>query len=238
MSALVPMPNDMASISSKDLSLLTNKRHDSVKRTIETLADSGVIQLPQSVISEEINGLGLKQKTKLYLFTQFNKRDSYIIVAQLSPEFTARLVDRWQELEAKQAFQIPTTLSGALMLAAQQAEQIEQLQIQAKNDAPKVQFAEAVRKIDGSCKIEHFSKTLQIGRNTFFKMLKADGILMPDRMPYQRYIDNGCFVVIEQIPYTDKDGRTHPTFTTMVTGKGQVWLEKKYRAAVQERHAA
>jgi hypothetical protein len=31
-----------------------------------------------------------------------SKRDSYIVVAQLCPEFTARLVDRWQELENKQ----------------------------------------------------------------------------------------------------------------------------------------
>ena len=32
---------------------------------------------------------------KLY---HVGKRDSYIIVAQLSPEFTARIVDRWQAL--------------------------------------------------------------------------------------------------------------------------------------------
>ena len=31
------------------------------------------------------------------------KRDSIVVVAQLSPEFTARLVDRWQELEAQVA---------------------------------------------------------------------------------------------------------------------------------------
>lgn len=28
-----------------------------------------------------------------------SERDSYVIVAQLSPEFTGKLVDRWQELE-------------------------------------------------------------------------------------------------------------------------------------------
>ena len=39
------------------------------------------------------------------------KRDSYIIVAQLSTEFTARLVDRWQELESAQA--MPVNLSPA-----------------------------------------------------------------------------------------------------------------------------
>jgi hypothetical protein len=31
------------------------------------------------------------------------KRDSYTVVAQLSPEFTARLVDCWQELEQQGA---------------------------------------------------------------------------------------------------------------------------------------
>ena len=30
-------------------------------------------------------------------------------------------------------------------------------------------------------------------------------------------------------PYTDSDGKDHPAFTTHITGKGQVWLEKKYR---------
>ena len=32
---------------------------------------------------------------------RLEKRDSFVVVAQLSPEFTARLVDRWQELEAQ-----------------------------------------------------------------------------------------------------------------------------------------
>lgn len=31
------------------------------------------------------------------------KRDSIIVVAQLSPEFTARLVDRWKELEEERS---------------------------------------------------------------------------------------------------------------------------------------
>jgi hypothetical protein len=39
---------------------------------------------------------------KHYRFTgEQGKRDSIVVVAQLSPEFTARLVDRWQELEGE-----------------------------------------------------------------------------------------------------------------------------------------
>jgi phage antirepressor YoqD-like protein len=61
--------------------------------------------------------------------------------------------------------------------------------------------------------------------------MRDDGILMRNNIPYQRYIENECFVVNEQIPYTDSKGKTHPAFTTMVTGRGQVFLEKKYRTS-------
>ena len=87
--------NEVKTMSSLEMSELTEKRHDNVRRTIEKLADSKVIGLPQ--FEEVKNTQG--QLVKTYFLT---KRDSYVVVAQLSPEFTGRLVDRWQELEAKQ----------------------------------------------------------------------------------------------------------------------------------------
>jgi len=73
-------------------------------------------------------------------------RDSYVVVAQLSPEFTAWLVDRWQELEAELAAQtqpvVPKTLSAALRLAADQADQIEQQQVALALTAPMVAFVD------------------------------------------------------------------------------------------------
>ncbi len=89
-----------ARMTSLEIAELVDKRHDNVKRTIETLIEKGIIRLPQIEDSENINNLGLIQKTKTYVFFgEQGKRDSIIVVAQLSPEFTARLVDRWQELE-------------------------------------------------------------------------------------------------------------------------------------------
>lgn len=88
-------------MSSREIADLTEKRHDSVKRTIATLAESSVISYPQIVDGiKAANGVA----EKLYLV---NQRDSYVIVAQLSPEFTARLVDRWQALEASPAIAVP-----------------------------------------------------------------------------------------------------------------------------------
>ncbi|HAW7305914.1 TPA: Rha family transcriptional regulator [Escherichia coli] len=87
-------------MTSIEIAELVGKRHDNVKRTIETLAKGGVVRFPQIEVFEKINNLGLRRSVEAYVFEgEQGKRDSIIVVAQLSPEFTARLVDRWRELE-------------------------------------------------------------------------------------------------------------------------------------------
>lgn len=111
-------------MSSREIADLVGSRHDNVKRTIERLAESDVIQLPPLEEAENINNLGFAQKSLCYVFAgEKGKRDSIVVVAQLSPEFTARLVDRWQELEAKDLAAIPRTYAEALRLAADLEEQ-------------------------------------------------------------------------------------------------------------------
>ena len=112
------------SMTSQQIADLVGSRHDNVKRTILSLNTAGVIQLPQR---EEVkNDRG--QTVVLYRFTgEQGKRDSIVVVAQLSPEFTAALVDRWSELERQvvQQPQIPQSFAEALQLAADQAKQLE-----------------------------------------------------------------------------------------------------------------
>lgn len=83
-------------MSSREIAGLVEKRHDNVKRTVDTLVAKGIIVRPQIEDEQFFDTLGRSRKEAVYLI---NKRDSYVVVAQLSPEFTARLVDRWQELE-------------------------------------------------------------------------------------------------------------------------------------------
>ena len=89
--------NTNASMTSKEIAELVGSREDSVKRTIERLVDKGIISKPPMVNGiKTANGVTPQH----YLFSgKEGKRDSIIVVAQLSPEFTARLVDRWKELE-------------------------------------------------------------------------------------------------------------------------------------------
>ena len=111
--ALATLKSPVASMTSKEIADMVGKRHDNVKRTIETLAKQGVVSNPQIEDgAKAANGV----IEKLYIFSgEQGKRDSIVVVAQLSPEFTAALVDRWQELErqvngATQPQQQPTPL--------------------------------------------------------------------------------------------------------------------------------
>ncbi|MEM7934126.1 Rha family transcriptional regulator [Morganella morganii subsp. sibonii] len=88
-----------ASMTSIDIADLVGSRHDKVKQSIERLAERGIITLPP-MGEKPTSG----RPMTYYIFEgEEGKRDSIIVVAQLSPEFTARLVDRWKELEQERA---------------------------------------------------------------------------------------------------------------------------------------
>ena len=105
-------------MSSREIADLIDKAHTNIKISAERLSNSGVIG---TLAAQEFTHNGNKYTEYL-----LSKRDSLILVAQNSPEFTARIVDRWQELESKPQFQIPQTLPEALRLAADLADQLEQ----------------------------------------------------------------------------------------------------------------
>ena len=110
-------------MTSIEIAELVGSRHDKVKQSIERLAVRGVIRNPPMVVFEKINNLGLLRGVEAYVFEgEQGKRDSIIVVAQLCPEFTARLVDRWRELEE----QIRKPMSEIEMVAAMALEAVRQ----------------------------------------------------------------------------------------------------------------
>ena len=121
-------------MSSREIAELLGCRHDNVKVTIERLVAKDVIVRPALQDEHTFDAMGRPRTMSVY---RIGKRDSYVIVAQLSPEFTARLVDRWQELEEQVAQKpaLPQTFAEALRLAAELEEQKEALRLQ--NEAMK-----------------------------------------------------------------------------------------------------
>lgn len=211
--------SSVLTMSSREIADLVESRHDSVKRTIERLQDKGLIQLTPMV--EVKNHLG--QVVTEY---QLIKRDSYVVVAQLSPEFTARLVDRWQELENQQMLQIPQTLSEALRLAADQAEQIERQNLLLEQQRPKVEFVQRYVEAGTTKSLRETAKILRVPERAMIDCLVGDGLLFRQSgnlLPYQKYHAKGLFDV--------KTGTTeygHNYTQTRVTSKGIEYIASRY----------
>ncbi|ELV1685190.1 phage antirepressor KilAC domain-containing protein [Escherichia coli] len=222
------MNGNAIKMTSIEIAELVGSRHDKVKQSIERLAARGVIRNPPMVVFEKINNLGLLRGVEAYVFEgEQGKRDSIIVVAQLSPEFTARLVDRWRELE-EAAVNIPKTLPEALRLAADLAEQKMQLENQLAIAAPKVEFADRVGEASGVL-IGNFAKVVGIGPNKLFAWMRDHKILIASgsrrNVPMQEYMDRGHFTVKETAVNTNHGIQI--SFTTKITGRGQQWLTRK-----------
>lgn len=101
-----------------------------------------------------------------------------------------------------------------------------------KRDKPFVDFAEHIQKTDGSIDMAEMAKCaskhgMNIGRNGLFKFLRANKILMSNNVPYQKYIDNGWFEVIE-VPVS-VGGIKNIKLKTLVKPKGQMAILKKLK---------
>ena len=79
-------------MSSREIAELTGKEHKNVIRTVKDL-------LSAEILDAQIEPLKFEYRGQWFDYYELNKRDSLVLVARLSPEFTAHIVDRWQELE-------------------------------------------------------------------------------------------------------------------------------------------
>ena len=96
MSKLTVVVNNM---SSREIAELTGKRHDNVMQVIASLMSA-------QILTPEIQESTFKHRGNEYSQWLLNKRDSLVLVARLSPEFMAAIIDRWQELEAKELLEV------------------------------------------------------------------------------------------------------------------------------------
>lgn len=211
------LPNSSgATMTSRQIAELVGSRHDKVKQTIERLSKDNqnrlaVIQLPP--MGDVKNHLG--QTVEEYVFSgEQGERDSYVVVAQLSPQFTAKLVDEWRKL--KGSISIPQTYAEALRLAADQADQLALA-------APKVEFVDRYVTADsGSKGFRQVAKLLNANEKAFRAFLSDSKIMYKlggEWMPYQCHADAGRFDVKGGVADND-----HVYNSALFTPKGINWI--------------
>lgn len=209
----------LATMSSSEIADLVESHHDDVKRSMERLAARGVITLPP--LAEVSNPRSGPRTISVYLV---GKRDSYVVVAQMSPEFTARLVDRWQELEAQTALAIPNFADPvAAARAWADAKEVEQAAVAALAlAAPKVEFVDRYVLADGAKGFREVAKLLKVNEAEFSQFLQDNKVMyrLAGRMtPYQCHIDAGRFVVRAGV----STHNAHAFTTVKFTPKGIQW---------------
>ena len=216
---MLPIPATQLTMSSREIADLVDSRHDSVKRTIERLVDGGVISQPPAVDGiKSANGV----ITQEY---QLCKRDSIIVVAQLSPEFTARLVDRWQELESANQFKLPQTFSEALRLCADQADRLEAQQLLIEQQAPAVEFLDRYVEAKSDKGFREVAKILGVKEREFINTLESDQIIFrqgPNILPFAHYQHSGYFTV------KTGESKGHAFMQTRFTPSGIAWIAKRF----------
>lgn len=216
-------------MSSREIAELVGSRHDDVKRSIDRLVERGTIVQPPLADEPGIDAMGRSRPTQVY---RIGKRDSYVIVAQLSPEFTARLVDRWQELEAGAAnaanmavLSDPAKLRHLLL---ENVEKVLALQAEVAELAPQAAAYEHLTRSDGTLCLTDAAKALEMRPKDFFAWLKSVGWIYRRAgnghwVGYQPKIQSGYLDHrVEEV--TRADGSTKITEQVRITAKGMAKL--------------
>lgn len=218
-------------MTSLEIAELTGKEHNKILRDIRDEIEK---LKKQGIRAETIFGLGE------YLDKNNQKRPMYNLtkegVLQLAARYDA--VVRFKLIE-KATKTREYTQKELLLMQLESIEKIEKLQLENKQQAqqlieqaPKVEFYNDVTGSETTAEIGTVAKILgfkNVGRNILFDILRKQGILKADNIPYQRYVDNGYFRVIESKWNDYVTGDVKISFKTVVYQKGIEYIAKILR---------
>lgn len=218
-------------MTSLEIAELTGKEHNKILRDIRDEIEK---LEKQGIRAETIFGLGE------YLDKNNQKRPMYNLtkegVLQLAARYDA--VVRFKLIE-KATKTREYTQKELLLMQLESIEKIEKLQFENKEQAqqlieqaPKVEFYNDVTGSETTAEIGTVAKILgfkNVGRNILFDILRKQGILKSDNIPYQKYVDNGYFRVIESKWNDYITGDVKISFKTVVYQKGIEYIAKLLR---------
>ncbi|MFP5424726.1 MAG: Rha family transcriptional regulator [Gammaproteobacteria bacterium] len=124
-------------MSSREIADLVEARHNDVVATIERLFSKNLLRSSRKSRREATGGRPIEVYDLI-------ERDTHLVVAGYSDEHRARVIDRWQDLEAKVAPQAPADLSKLeiLQMALESEKARVLLTVQVEAQAKKIDHLE------------------------------------------------------------------------------------------------
>ena len=138
----------------------------------------------------------------------------------------------------EQAIGNPDFMIGLLQTIKEERLEKERLQAKLNEAKPMIDFAEIVANTSDNIDMNEMAKLCNkegitidgktIGRNKLFAYLRDKKILMSNNLPYQKYIDQKWFTVVET---TKKTAYGDKIFSkVLVCGKGQIKIVEMIRS--------
>lgn len=212
-----------ATMSSREIAEITDKDVSHVHRDIRAMLDELGDDPELDHVKEDKDARGYTACFHL------PKSLTMTLVAGYSVKLRKAIIDRWQELESQQlAHAIPQTFAQALMLAAQQAERIEQQQAQLEQQKPAVEFVDRFVEAKSAKGFREVAKILGLKEREFIADLAADGIIFKQGanwLPKADHQHAGRFTV------KAGEANGHAFHQTRFTPDGIAWVAKRYSKA-------
>lgn len=198
-------------MSSREIADYVGTTHDSVLKTIRSLIDRGVVFGNEAPYIHP-------QNRQTYSEFHLDYRNTMVVVSGYSVEVRARIIDRWQELEAR-----PSTNELTRLEILQIALDAEKSRIKAEEAlamaAPKVQFFDKVVERSTLMSATQVAQKIGMSALAMNKMLDAFDVYSKNvkraRVFKQWFIDKGY----GELKQTEL-GYSQPLFTTA----GEAWV--------------
>ena len=174
-------------------------------------------------------------------FTFLNESELYFVLMR-SNSVKAKPFRQWVTKEVLPSIRktgsystqqkIPQTYAEALLEAGRLALELEKTQTQLAQAKPKIEFADSIMKNSQAISVGDFAKLLskngfEIGQKRLFEWLRQKEYINERNIPYQQYIKQGLFSLIEESYSVSVYSRIY--LKTLITGKGQIYFCEKIR---------
>lgn len=228
-------------MTSLQIAEVTGKRHDAVLRDIRNILSQGV-DAHNFVETSYIDKANRQQKC-----FELSKKGCLILASGYDALLREKIINRWEELEVKEQnkFAIPQTYADALMLAANQAKQIEEQQKTIKANAeeivalsdtitkmqPKVSYYDKILASTATLTVTQVAQDYGMSAKAFNVLLRNFGIqhkVNGQWILYAKYLQQG-YVHSHSVDIVRRDGRHETKNNTEWLQKGRLFLYEELK---------
>lgn len=218
----VSVTNSTVTMNSREIAELTEKQHGHVCRDIESMFEE-LNEPKEGYIHTWIH----PQNGQEYREFKLDREHVECLLAGYSAVLRMNVIRRLRELESKN--NIPQSLPEVLRLAADLAEEKQQLENQLSIAAPKAEFVDRYVNATGSMVFRQVCKLLS-AKEPEFRLFLMDNRIMyrlsGGLIPHQQHIDAGRFEVKTGTNQINSHAFTQARFTPKgVRWVGGLWIE-------------